>query len=126
MEDIESSRRAAHLELREIEKCLEVGDVVQPEVVVGDDDGPAVGDLLRGVGHQDPAGGGVQVGLTVVVTLAEAPLDGLLHCQGPQLTVVLHQPLWHCVSARVWNCANHFNSFKTERNNQTGHCVAIL
>ena len=41
--------------------------------MVGDDDGPGVGDLLLGVGHQHAARACLHVGLGVAVALAQAP-----------------------------------------------------
>ena len=41
--------------------------------MVGDDDGPGVGDLLLGVGHQHAARARLHVGLGVAVALAQAP-----------------------------------------------------
>ena len=46
---VNTAHAKSHLELRVVEEGLEVGDIVEPEVVVGYDDGLAVGDLLLGV-----------------------------------------------------------------------------
>ena len=81
--------------------------------MVGDDDGPGVGDLLLGVGHQHAARARLHVGLGVAVALAQAPahhsqwsvvtvmrtggdppLNRILHRKRPQFTVI-YQLLWH-------------------------------
>ena len=83
--------------------------------MVGDDDGPGVGDLLLGVGHQHAARARLHVGLGVAVALAQAPaqhsqwsvvtvrrtggdppLYRILHRQRPQFTVI-YQLLWHLI-----------------------------
>ena len=76
--------------------------------MVGENDWLVVGDLLVGVGHQDPASAGLYVGLRVVVTLTQRPLTWLLHSQSPQLAVILDQPLGHL--GTFCNCAKYFNS----------------
>ena len=65
--------KLTHLKVRIVEEGLEVRDIVEAEVVVGDDDGPGVGDLLLGVGHQHAARARLHVGLGVAVALAQAP-----------------------------------------------------
>ena len=87
--------------------------------MVGDDDGPGVGDLLLGVGHQHAARARLHVGLGVAVALAQAPaqhsqwsvvtvrrtggdppLYRILHRQRPQFTVI-YQLLWHLISYKI-------------------------
>ena len=57
--------------------------------MVGENDWFVVGDLLSGVGHQDPPSAGLYVGLRVVVALTQRSLPRLLNGQSPQLTVIL-------------------------------------
>ena len=87
----------SYLQLWEVEEGLEVRDIVEAEIVVGDDDWLVVGDLLAGVSHQNPPSTCLYVSLRVVVTLTQCPLSGFLHGQGPEFTVVLDQPLGHLV-----------------------------
>ena len=57
--------------------------------MIGENDWFVVGDLLGGVGHQDPASAGLYVGLRVVVALTQRPLSRLLNGQSAELTVIL-------------------------------------
>ena len=72
--DVEDGEAGGNLpEVRIVEECLVVGDVVEAEVVVGDDDWLVVGDLLTSVSHQHSPCARLYIRLSVVIALTQTP-----------------------------------------------------
>ena len=66
---------STHFKVWIVEECLEVGHVVEAEVVVGDNDGSGVSDHTPGVSHEHPTCRGLHISLIILqgIVLGQTP-----------------------------------------------------
>ena len=67
--------KSTHFKVGIVEECLEVGHVVEAEVVVGDDDRSGVSDHTPGVSHEHPTCRGLHISLIILqgIVLGQTP-----------------------------------------------------